>query len=86
MERLGHCFLRFVSSTHIPLCASTPNIQGKNRVREQRSHGSVRGSSNRHPTATCYHKSARFIFARGASTLARIFACNRKFIHRLHRF
>src|SRR5215207_10309861 len=44
------CFLRFVSSTHILLCASTPNIQGKNRVREQRSHGSVRGvSSNRHP-------------------------------------
>ncbi len=27
-----------------------PNIQGKNRVREQRSHGSVRGvPSNRHP-------------------------------------
>jgi hypothetical protein len=38
-----------VFSTPIPLCASTPNIQGKNRVREQRSHGSVRGvSSNRH--------------------------------------
>ena len=39
-----------MSSTHILLCASTPNIQGKNRVREQRSHGSVRGVlSNRHP-------------------------------------
>lgn len=35
------CFLRFVSSAHILLYASTPNIQGKNRVREQRSHGSL---------------------------------------------
>ena len=44
------CFPRFVSYTRIPTCASTRNIQGKNRVRESRPHGSVRGvSSNRHP-------------------------------------
>lgn len=68
------CFLRFVSSTHIPLCASTPNIQGKNRLREQRSHRSVRGVlSNQHPYRDCQHKSARCFLGGLGRTIAHFF-------------
>jgi hypothetical protein len=37
------CYLRSKSNTRIRQRALTPNIQGKNRVRESRQHGTVRG-------------------------------------------
>jgi hypothetical protein len=68
-----------VFSTPIPLCASTANIQGKNRVREQRSHGSVRGvSSNQHLYRDFAHKSARYFLVGAKHSSAAIFACQRK--------
>ena len=44
------CYLRLRSNIRIRPSASTPNIQGKNRVRESRQHGTVRGVlGNWHP-------------------------------------
>jgi hypothetical protein len=63
-----------VSNIRIRQSASTPNIQGRNRVRESRQHGTVRGvSGNRHPYRDQRRDSSRRFFTLALSRI--ISAC-----------